>query len=229
MATPDHVIRTKARPLILPPPEANQLDGFREAVRQRIGAFCTSYRQYFDRQNAQQSPPKKPLDPLPRVFLVPGIGLFGAGTTAKAATVAADIAECAIETITDAEAIGTFGSIDEKELFEIEYWSLEQAKLGKARPAPLEGQVAVVTGGGGTIGAAVAKAFAAGGAAVAVLDRDTSAAQAIVDELGSGLALGCDVTEPAQVDAAFESICARFWRRRYRDLERRRGLAGRDR
>ena len=210
VATPDHVIRTKATPLILPAPRTETLDEFKVAVGRKIAEYGASYRQYFARQNAKQSPPKQPLDPLPRVFLVPGVGLFGAGTTAKAASVAADITECTIETVTDAEAIGAFGSIGEEEMFEIEYWSLEQAKLGKSRPAPLEGQIALVTGGAGTIGAATAKALASDGAVVAVLDRDASAAAAIVDDMGQGLALACDVTEPAQVEAAFEQVCARF-------------------
>ena len=210
VATPDHVIRTKATPLILEPPLTEALDEFKVGLGRKIAEYGVRYRQYFDRQNAKQSPPKQPLDPLPRVFLVPGIGLFGAGGTAKAASVAADIAECTIQTVTDAEAIGAFGSINEAELFEIEYWSLEQAKLGTSRPAPLEGQIALVTGGGGTIGAATAKALARAGAVVAVLDRDAGAAGAVVDDMGAGLAVACDVTDPVQVEAAFERVCARF-------------------
>ena len=110
------------------------------------------------------------LDPLPRVVLVPGLGLFGLGRSRKDAAIAADLAEAAIATITDAEAIGRFESISEADMFDMEYWSLEQAKLGSAKELPLAGQVAVVTGAAGAIGAATAKAFAAAGAEVALLD-----------------------------------------------------------
>ena len=63
-------------------------------------------------------------------MLVPGLGLFGLGRSQKDARIAADLAEAAIETITDAEAIGRFESISEADMFDMEYWSLEQAKLG---------------------------------------------------------------------------------------------------
>ena len=99
------------------------------------------------------------LDPLPRVILAPGLGLFGLGRSKKDAAIAADIAENTVATITDAEAIGRFEALPEADLFDMEYWSLEQAKLGAAKEKPLAGQIAVVTGGAGAIGAATAKLF----------------------------------------------------------------------
>ena len=75
------------------------------------------------------------LDPLPRLALVPGLGLFGLGASAKDARIAADVAEAAIEGITDAEAIGRFTSISEADMFDCEYWPLELAKLGSAQSA----------------------------------------------------------------------------------------------
>ena len=89
------------------------------------------------------------LDPMPRVVLVPGVGLFGLGRSKKDAKVAADLAEAAIATITDAEAVGRFEPLPESDLFDVEYWSLEQAKLGNAKELPLAGQVAVITGAAG--------------------------------------------------------------------------------
>ena len=86
------------------------------------------------------------VDPLPRIVLVPGLGLYGLGRSAKDARIAADLAEAAIATITDAEAIGRFQSITEADMFDTEYWPIEQAKLGKNAEKPLAGQVAVVTG-----------------------------------------------------------------------------------
>jgi NAD(P)-dependent dehydrogenase (short-subunit alcohol dehydrogenase family) len=147
------------------------------------------------------------LDPYPRVILVPGKGLFGLGASAKDAAIAADIAENTVEVITDAEATGTYRCISEADMFEVEYWSLEQAKLGKAAEKPLARQIAVVTGGGSGIGAATAKALAKAGAEVAVLDRDRASAAQVAREIGkTAIAIGCDVTKPESVRAAFDEI-----------------------
>src|SRR5205823_391502 len=147
----------------------------------------------------------------PRVALVPGLGLFGLGRSMRDADIAAEIAEAAIATITDAEAIGRFESISEACMFDMEYWSLELAKLGAAPEQPLAGQVAVVTGAGGIIGAATAAAFAAAGAEVALLDLDARAARAQANAIGAAaLPVRCDVTDAASVRAAFEQVVEHF-------------------
>ena len=108
VVTPDHTIRTKNWPLLVPAPTDGKLDDFSRAVREAVARFIESYQTYFARNNARVGGIKKMLDPLPRVALVPGLGLFGMGRSKKDARVAADLAEFAIETITDAEAIGRF-------------------------------------------------------------------------------------------------------------------------
>jgi rhamnose utilization protein RhaD (predicted bifunctional aldolase and dehydrogenase)/NAD(P)-dependent dehydrogenase (short-subunit alcohol dehydrogenase family) len=211
LITPDHTIRTKNWPLIVAPPEHGKTDEFKRAARAAVKAFIASYQAYFARQNTRVGGSKTALDPLPRVALVPGLGLFGLGRSKKDAKVAADLAQCAAETITDAEAIGRFESISEAEMFDMEYWSLEQAKLGAAKELPLAGQIAAITGAGGTIGAATAKAFAAAGAEVALLDLDESAAKDRAKTIGgNALALRCDVTDPASVAQAFDNVADAF-------------------
>jgi rhamnose utilization protein RhaD (predicted bifunctional aldolase and dehydrogenase)/NAD(P)-dependent dehydrogenase (short-subunit alcohol dehydrogenase family) len=211
VVTPDHTIRTKNWPLLLPAPANGGLDDFQRAARAAVAAFIDDYKAYFARNNARLGGTKKPLDPLPRVALLPGLGLFGLGRSKKEARVAADLAECAIETITDAEAIGRFESISEADMFDMEYWSLEQAKLGAARELPLAGQVAAITGAAGTIGFATAKAFAAAGAEVALLDIDQAGAAAKAKIIGgAALAVRCDVTDAASVGAAFDTIAETF-------------------
>jgi NAD(P)-dependent dehydrogenase (short-subunit alcohol dehydrogenase family) len=151
------------------------------------------------------------LDPLPRVVLVPGLGLFGLGRSKKEAMVAADLAETTVETITDAEAIGRFESIPEADLFDMEYWSLEQAKLGQTAEKPLAGQIAVVTGAAGAIGAATAKAFADAGAEVALLDLDETTIAAKAKIISStALPVRCDVTSISSVRSAFDKVVAAF-------------------
>ncbi len=208
VVTPDHIIRTKNRPLVVPPPESGKLDEFAGAVRDAVAKFVAEYDTYFGRENAAAGNTKTKLDGSPRVVLVPGVGLFGLGRTAKDASIAADLAENTVKVVTDAEAIGRYEPLTESDLFALEYWSLEQAKLKGAVVKPLTGQVAFVTGAG-AIGAATAKALAADGAAVAILDIDGEAAKKAASA-AKGFGLECDVTKPEQVRAAFAAVCERF-------------------
>jgi len=211
VVTPDHTIRTKNWPLVLPAPEDGKLDAFKGASAAAAQAFAAAYRDYFARNNARCGGAKRMLDPLPRVVLVPGVGLIGLGRSKKDARVAADLAEVAIETIADAEAIGRFESIGEADMFDVEYWSLEQAKLGKEPEKPLAGQIAVITGAAGAIGSATARAFASAGAEVALLDIDGAAAHAGAKEIGgAALAIACDVTDGRAVRAAFDKVVETF-------------------
>ncbi len=106
--TPDHTIRTKNWPLLLPAPDAADATAFRAAARKAVADFITHYQDYFARNNARVGGDRVMLDPAPRVALVPGLGLFGMGRSKKEARVAADLAEAAVAAITDAEASGTF-------------------------------------------------------------------------------------------------------------------------
>ena len=208
VVTPDHIIRTKNTPLVLSPPEPGRLDDFAREVQEKVAEFSANYAAYFGRENERVGGIKSKLDSAPRVVLVPGLGLFGIGRTAKDADMAADLAENTVRVVTDAEGIGRYEPLTESDLFELEYWSLEQAKLKGAVVKPLTGQVALVTGAG-AIGAATAKALAAEGAAVTILDIDGEAAKKVAASF-KGLGLECDVTKPEQVKRAFEAACQRF-------------------
>jgi rhamnose utilization protein RhaD (predicted bifunctional aldolase and dehydrogenase)/NAD(P)-dependent dehydrogenase (short-subunit alcohol dehydrogenase family) len=211
VVTPDHNIRIKNRPLVVAAPEEGALADFGASVRAAVASYAERYRDYFLRNNARVGGTKTMLDPHPRVVLVPGLGLFGLGRSKKDAKIAADLAEAAVVTITDAEAVGRFDPLPEADLFDVEYWSLEQAKLGSAKEPPLAGQVAVITGAAGAIGFATAKAFAAAGAEVALLDIDGTAAEAKARAVGgAALGLRSDVTDAASVRDAFAHVAAAF-------------------
>ena len=211
VVTPDHTIRTKNWPLIVPAPHAHKLDDWKKDVQAAVEAFVARYHDYFARNNERANPRKTELDPLPRVILVPGIGLFGVGSSAKDAAIAADIAQNTVEVIADAEAIGEYRCISQSDMFDVEYWALEQAKLGKAAEKVLARQVCIITGGGSGIGAATARAMAAHGAEIAILDRDhdmaLKAAKAIHK---NALAIACDVTDPHSLRAAFDRVVDAF-------------------
>ena len=209
VVTPDHNIRIKNTPVLLPAPEAGKLDDFREGAAAAFASFADAYRDYFARHNARQERPKTPLDPLPRVALVPGLGLFGIGDSLKSASVAGDLAENTVDTITDAEAIGVYECVAEADMFDIEYWSLEQAKLGKGAEKPLARQIVVITGAGGAIGQAMARAFAADGATIAALDINSDTAAGGLDGI-AGAPFTCDVTNSNSVELAFNQICECF-------------------
>ena len=140
VVTPDHAIRTKNWPLVVPVPTSGDLTAFKRGNEERVARYVRRYHAYFGRHNGMREPAKVELDPYPRVVLVPGLGLFGAGKSVSDAGIAADIAGEHIEVITDAEAIGRYQPVGEADVFDIEYWSLEQAKLGKGAEPPFRGR-----------------------------------------------------------------------------------------
>ncbi|MCR9163109.1 MAG: bifunctional aldolase/short-chain dehydrogenase [Nannocystaceae bacterium] len=205
-ATPDHVIRTKALPLLLDPAEAG--DDWPGHVRARAQDFRRRYDAYFEAQVAAKGAARTKLSSDPVVALIPGVGIVAAGATRKAARVAADLYEHTIEVIRGAEAIGRYHALPEADLFDMEYWSLEQAKLGRKASPPLAGQVVLVTGAASGIGAATASAFAAGGAALFLVDRNAAVAD-VAASLGAEYFVA-DLTDTSAVDAALRACVEAF-------------------
>lgn len=211
VSTPDLSIRIKTGPMVLPAPDASNLDGYKVAIAERVAAFAKDYTAYFEANDSRDDVKRVMLDPMPRLTLVPGLGMFGHGQTLKDAKIAADVGEMWIEAARDAESIGRFQPVSKPDLFDLEYWSLEQAKLAGAKAKPFTGQVAIVTGGAGAIGAATAKAFAREGAHVVVLDLDGTKAAEVAKSIGNqSIGLACDVTDTASVCAAFDAAVSTY-------------------
>jgi len=206
--TPDHSIRTKPSACLVRVGDDPAAD-----VEAAIASYVEDYQAYVDAQIARVGEVTR-LDPLPRVIHVPGVGTFGVGTSPKAATICTDIARHTLRTKARAEAIGPFQTLPAADLFDVEYWSLEQAKLAKKGAAgPFAGKVALVTGAGGAIGAGVARSLREAGCCVVLADVDPDRLAAVEQALGTGkdlATLAFDVTDPDAVAAGFEAACAVF-------------------
>ena len=156
VVTPDHVLRIKPWPLIVPAPEAGKLDAFKGAAQSAVADFIAAYQTYFARNVKHLGEPRIMLDPLPRVILVPGLGLFGLGCSKREAVIAADIAEAAVGVITDAEATGNSSRSASSTCSSASTGRRSRPSSAAPKEPPLAGQVAAITGAGGAIGAATA-------------------------------------------------------------------------
>jgi rhamnose utilization protein RhaD (predicted bifunctional aldolase and dehydrogenase)/NAD(P)-dependent dehydrogenase (short-subunit alcohol dehydrogenase family) len=192
-ATPDHVIRTKPLPML----------------GRDVATFTHEYRAYFERHAPKAAEKKTMLDPAPRMVLDPQFGFAAAARSAKEAAIVEDLYDHTIDVILRAEALGGWRALSERDIFDIEYWDLEQAKLRKAgSPPAFGGEVAVVTGAASGIGKACVEAFLRRGAAVLGLDRNPAIANMWrrADFLGAS----CDLTDAESVGGALELAVKSF-------------------
>ena len=139
--TPDHVIRTKSTPLVLRLSADMDEAAVRAAVRAALDEYRTRYREYVAREAAAKQRTVKALDPDPRVLLIPGVGVVTVGATPSAARIAGDLYEHTAEILENAEALGHYQPLPDSDLFDMEYWSLEQAKLGTFSKLTVRGGV----------------------------------------------------------------------------------------
>ncbi len=200
VATPDHVIRTKNYPLLI---RQNVLAGGREAIEMAVDDYIACYKDYFEENNARLGGIKTMLMPTPNLAWIEGVGVIGISADAKAASAASDLAAQNMNVMTNGEACGGFHPVTPEQLFDMEYWSLEQAKLGKGKPPSLQGRIVMITGGGGAIGLAAAKSFAAMGASIFIVDLEQDAIDAALDTLGAEHAgFAMDITTKGAADKA---------------------------
>jgi len=204
--TPDHVLRTKPWPMVW-----NAGEDATAAVLRHVADYNT----YYQEHAGGAGRPLEKLDGLPRVIWVPDQGIFAWGLSQEDARMAADIAEHTLKAKDSANALGRYVPLPEGDLFDVEYWTLEQAKLGKRKHAPLAGQIAMITGGAGAIGFAVSKSLLEAGAVVAVVDADRERVQSAVNEFQPKWkervhGVVADITDPDAVKSAFTETCVRF-------------------
>lgn len=192
-ATPDHVIRTKRLPLI----------------GRNVDEYVKEYERYFQENEPLARDRKVMLDPAPRVVLDPEFGVCAAGRTAKDVKIVADIYDHTIDIISWATALGGYKALPAKDIFDVEYWELEQAKLAKTgKLPPFTGEVALITGVASGIGKATADALLKRGAAVVGLDINPDVTALYKTPAYTGII--CDVTSPGNIRSAVEQAVFQF-------------------
>ena len=188
------------KPLVVP------ADASDDELTERHERYRADYTAYYERHATPDSPPMRGADPA--IILVPGVGLFSYGRDAATARVAGEFYVNAINVMRGAEALSTYAPIPESEKFRIEYWALEEAKLRRL-PTPRRhaGRIALVTGGAGGIGKAIADQLVADGACVVVADLDVEGVEEVRDRL---VAVPADVTRAVDVRAAVDAALLAF-------------------
>ena len=209
--TPDHVIRTKNYPLWLAL-QGHDQEQAAQAITAAMAVYEQNYSNNFQVQVTTRQVQRTMLDAKPRVILMPGLGIVTAGVTDKAARMAADIAEHTLLAKARGAAIAPYQELAAEHIFDMEYWSLEQAKLQKGAHLPLAGQSALVTGGGGAIACGIGRKLLAAGARVFLSDIDQVRLQRVCELLArefnpaliSGITM--DVTDSCSVRQGLQEI-----------------------
>ena len=214
---PDHFLRTKIKPLFVEwNPESGNIEELKSSVVTGLTRYRKDYEAYYNRCKRADSPPMR--DRNPTVVLIPGLGMIAWGKNKSESRVTAEFYNCAIEVMRGAEAIDKYEAMDQQEAFDIEYWSLEEAKLRRLpSEKELERQIVAVVGAGSGIGKATAQRLANEGAQVVCVDLDEGAAKQTAREIiskhgegigiagtgisncGPAIGLPCDVTDRTSI------------------------------
>jgi len=221
---PDHFLRTKIKPLFADwDPASGDTDALEESLAEGLVQYRKDYAAYYERRKRKDSPPMR--DPNPTVVLIPGLGMLAWGKSKSESRVTAEFYNCAIEVMRGAEAIDRYEAMDEQEAFDIEYWSLEEAKLRRLPPEKeLDRRIVAVVGAGAGIGKATVHRLAREGAHVVCIDREKATAQKTSDEIiarygpgigvagtglsdcGPAIALSCDIMDRQCVAGMWKDV-----------------------
>ncbi|HEU4869427.1 MAG TPA: bifunctional rhamnulose-1-phosphate aldolase/short-chain dehydrogenase, partial [Pyrinomonadaceae bacterium] len=221
---PDHFLRTKIKPLFVEwDPASGNVEDLKVSISKGLIAYRKDYEAYYNKCKRPDSPAMR--DPNPTVVLIPGLGMIAWGKNKSESRVTAEFYNCAIEVMRGAEAIDSYEAMDQQEAFDIEYWSLEEAKLRRLPPEKeLDRQIVVVIGAGAGIGKATAHRLVKEGAHIVCVDLDEAAAnetaREIIDTYGPGIgvagtgisncgpAIGvaCDITSRESVASMFRDV-----------------------
>ena len=219
---PDHFLRTKIKPMFVDwDPSAGDAEALKTTLTEGLAAYRNDYAAYYNRCKRPDSPAMR--DPNPTVILIPGLGMIAWGKNKSESRVTAEFYNCAIQVMCGAEAIDRYEAMDEQEAFDIEYWSLEEAKLRRLPPEKeLDRRVIAVVGAGNGIGKTAVHRLVKEGAHVVCVDVDEAAAKAVASEIiakygegigvagsgisrcGAAISLACDITDRNSVAQMLE-------------------------
>ena len=200
--TPDHVIRIKSKILFISKNKYLKID-------EEIKKYCLSYKKYF-LKNKNFVNNCKIIDPLPRIIVLEGIGIVSSGKKLKDQKISYDVFKSMVSSVIDAERIGRFKSIVEKDIFKMEYWPLERVKLDNAKAQSLDGNNVIITGGGGTIGMAIAKKFRQEGANIILIDKKYDMDLLEKNNLRDCFIVNADLTNNQKLKKIVEKIVLNF-------------------
>ena len=206
---PDHFLRTKIKPLVIPAGvDAAMLDTL-------IAQYRGDYAAYYDRCKRPNSPPIR--DPNAVIYLIPGVGMISFAKDKATARISSEFYVNAINVMRGASGVSSYQGLPEQEAFDIEYWLLEEAKLQRMpKPKPMQGRVAFITGGAGGIGSATADRLLREGCNVVLADIDatslTDVTAGFAKRYGRDMvrSVVMDVTSEEQVIAALETALAEY-------------------
>ena len=213
---PDHFLRTKIRPLVVPyATAAAAVDGDAKGLAQLAERYRADYARYYRRCRDAASPPMRDANAV--VYLLPQVGMFTLGRDKATARIASEYYVNAINVMRGSEGVDRYTGLREREAFRIEYWELEEAKL-RRMPAPksLAGRVALVTGAAGGIGGAIAARLLDAGSNVLLTDIDgkrlKQAHEAAAAAHGADRVRSCvvDVTKEKEVAQAFDRLALEY-------------------
>ncbi|WP_423146163.1 bifunctional aldolase/short-chain dehydrogenase [Rubrolithibacter danxiaensis] len=215
---PDHFLRTKISPLVLPLNATEDLSDtkiLKEKIAPLFDSYRSMYTEYYETCKHPNSPAIRDTNPV--IILYPGIGMFSFAKDKQTARVAAEFYINAINVMKGAEAISEYTSLPRQEAFNIEYWLLEEAKLQRMpKPKALSGKIALITGSAGGIGKAIAKKFIEEGAVAVINDNDASRLENADNDFqkqygkDSYTAVILDVTQTNSIQAAFNAANLAF-------------------
>ena len=213
---PDHFLRTKIAPLVVPfDPAAKNLDTAVSGLDAAIAQYRADYAAYYERCKRPDSPQMR--DPNAVVYLVPGIGMMTFARDKATARIAGEFYVNAINVMRGAALVDSYVGLPEQEAFDIEYWLLEEAKLQRMpKPKSLAGRIALVTGGAGGIGRAIAAKLMSQGTCIVLADIDAESLKeteaAFTKSFGKDQvrSFAMDVTDENAVAAAFAHAAAEY-------------------
>ncbi len=209
--TSDHLIRTKLLPLWIDGPEYANENRLREQISTAIAAYVREYDAYFQRHSPRMRPELRRYDSRPRVILMPGLGAICAGKDVVEVGIVRDITVQTLSVKLRIAAMGRYEGLSEEELFDMEYSSLQHAKLDQEDEFPLQHSVALITGAAGAIGSGISEELLRNGCQVALTDLPGDNLNSLVNELkpkyGERVsALPLDVTDPRSVAQGFDRV-----------------------